>query len=359
MKRILIIRSSAIGDVVFATPIVSALRTTYPDAFIAWLVEPGIDQLLQPDPGINECILWPKQEWIALFKKGKLFNLLREVWSFRSALRNKKFEVVLDLQGILKSGVLGWLSGAPRRIGLGSREGSQWLMTEVVERGGKKARISSEYLHLSQRLRLDGGQFLPHLYLDQAAEASALLKLKDKKLVPGQYAVFAVFTTRPQKHWVNSGWKQLGQLTQQQISLTPLILGGAGERQEALELAAAIPGAVSLAGDTSLAEAVALIRHAGAVIGVDTGLTHMGIALSVPTVAIFGSTCPYTLTCRENAQVIWLGLSCSPCKRNPTCAGAWTCLKDISAERVFLELERVYRQEESYVMHQSNKFMQP
>lgn len=94
-------------------------------------------------------------------------------------------------------------------------------------------------------------------------------------------------------------------------------------------------------GNTSLGEAAALVRHAGAVVGVDTGLTHMGIAFSVPTVAIFGSTCPYTQTCRDNARVIWLGLPCSQCRRHPTCSGAFTCLRDISAERVFLELEKV------------------
>jgi heptosyltransferase-1 len=96
---------------------------------------------------------------------------------------------------------------------------------------------------------------------------------------------------------------------------------------------------VNLVGQTNLAEAAAVIRHAGAVIGVDTGLTHMGIAFARPTVAIFGSTCPYSVTGRDNARVIWLGLSCSPCRRKPTCGGAFTCLRDITAEHVLAELK--------------------
>jgi heptosyltransferase-1 len=75
-------------------------------------------------------------------------------------------------------------------------------------------------------------------------------------------------------------------------------------------------------------------------VGVDTGLTHMGIAFNTPTVAIFGSTRPYLDTRRDNAKVIWLGLECSPCRRNPTCHGAFTCLRDITPDQV-IEQARV------------------
>ena len=94
---------------------------------------------------------------------------------------------------------------------------------------------------------------------------------------------------------------------------------------------------ISLAGATRLPEAAALIRHAGLLVGVDTGLTHMGTAFATPTVALFGSTRPYLDTGRSNGRVIWLGLPCSPCRRRPTCDGAFTCLRDITADRVMDE----------------------
>lgn len=349
MKRILIVRTSAIGDVVFASPMAAALRRSYPDAHIAWLVEPGIDALLGADPCVDQRILWPKAEWKALWKAGRRLEVWRRLLALRHLLRAERFDTVLDLQGLLKSGLLAWLTGAPRRIGLGSREGSQWLMTEVLPRGGDAARISSEYLHLAQQLGLDCGDagssgcnlFVPHLHLEPQAEAAALAKLAGQGLAPGGYAVFAAFTTRPQKHWFNDSWQRLAQLVQQQTGLVPLLLGGPADCAAAAGLAGGAPNLVNLVGQTNLSEAAALIRHAGAVIGVDTGLTHMGIAFGVPTVAIFGSTCPYRVTCRDNAHVIWLGLSCSPCKRKPTCNGAWTCLRDISAERVMYELQQV------------------
>lgn len=347
MKRVLIVRTSAIGDVVFASPMAAALRRSYPDAHIAWLVEPGIDALLAHDPCVDQRILWPKSEWKALWKSGRRLEVLRRALALRRRLRAERFDTVLDLQGLLKSGLLAWLTGAPRRIGLGSREGSQWLMTEVVPRGGDAARISSEYLHLAQQLGLDCGDagssgcndFVPRLHLDPQAEAAALAKLAAQGLAPGRYAVFAAFTTRPQKHWFDDSWQRLAQLVQRQTGLTPLLLGGPADREAAAGLAGGAPNLINLVGQTNLSEAAALIRHAGAVIGVDTGLTHMGIAFGVPTVAIFGSTCPYRVTCRDNARVIWLGLGCSPCRRKPTCGGAWTCLRDISAERVMLELQ--------------------
>lgn len=339
MKNILIIRTSAIGDIVFASPIAEALKRTYPQAHIAWLVEPGTDTLIRPDPHIDERILWPKAEWKALWRDGHRMEVFRRMRAFRTMLREQQFDVAIDLQGLLKSGVLAWMTGAPRRIGLGSREGSQFLMTEIVSRGGDSARISSEYLYLAQQLGLDTGDFMPQLYLDPNVEARALERLAANGVTPGKYVVFAAFTTRPQKHWFVDAWQKLAPTVKQQTGLTPVLLGGPADREAATEIAAGTPTIVNLVGQTNLAEAAAVIRHAGAVIGVDTGLTHMGIAFARPTVAIFGSTCPYSVTGRDNARVIWLGLSCSPCRRKPTCGGAFTCLRDITPEHVLAELQ--------------------
>ena len=116
--------------------------------------------------------------------------------------------------------------------------------------------------------------------------------------------------------------------------LTPVILGGPADTEAAARIAAADPRIVNLAGKTRLPEAVAVIAHSALLIGVDTGLTHMGTALARPTVAIFGSTCPYTDTGRPTGSVIWLGMECSPCRRRPTCGGKFTCLRDITPAMV-------------------------
>ena len=336
-RRILIVRTSAIGDVVFASPIVAALKRSFPDACIAWLVEPVVAPLLEYDPGLDARIVWPKAEWAALWRQRRLLELLRAVLEFRRMLRAQRFDTVLDLQGLFKSGFLAWLTGAGQRIGLGSREGSQLLMTRVIPRGGNVARISSEYLHMAEQLGLDVGDFLPTLHLAPDADHGVRSLLAGHGLAPGRYAVFAAFTTRPQKHWFEDAWQTLAPKLAERTGLTPVLLGGPADAEAAARIAAGAPGLINLVGRTKLPEAAALVRGAGLLVGVDTGLTHMGIAFATPTVAIFGSTCPYTHTGRANARVIWLGLQCSPCKRRPTCGGAYTCLRDITPDRVLDE----------------------
>ena len=349
MTRILIVRTSAIGDIVFASPIAAALKAGWPDAHIAWLAEPGLGALVAADPAVDEVLMWPKAEWRRLWQERRLVALWRAVRRFRQELRQRHFDIAIDLQGLLKSGVVTWLSGAPRRIGLGSREGSQMLMTEVIPKRGVLERISSEYRYLAERLELPAGEFVPRLHADPGAEAKALARLAELGMAPGSYAVLAPFTTRPQKHWFEDAWQALAPQIRDELGLTPLMLGGPADAPAAARIASAGSGIVNLAGATGLAEAAALVKHAGLVIGVDTGLTHMGIAFARPTVAIFGSTRPYLDTGRPNARVIWLGLPCSPCRRHPTCGGAYTCLGEITPERVLDEARATLTQESATI----------
>ncbi|KAB2967136.1 glycosyltransferase family 9 protein [Zoogloea sp.] len=337
--RILIVRTSAIGDVVFASALPGAIRRAHPDAHIAWLVEPGIHELLLPDPAIDEVITWSKAEWVKLWKSGRKLELLGRVRQLRRELRARRFDVAVDLQGLLKSGFLTWLSGAPRRVGLGSKEGSQWLMSEVIPRGGEKARIGSEYQYLAQQMGFDAGDFLPTLTVAPETEAAVAARLQAHGLQAGRFAVFAPFTTRPQKHWFEDAWQALAPQLVEATGLTPVILGGPADQPAAARIAAADPRIVNLAGQTRLPEAAAVIARAALLIGVDTGLTHMGTALARPTVAIFGSTCPYQNTGRPTGSVIWLGMECSPCRRRPTCGGQFTCLRDITPQRVLQQAQ--------------------
>ncbi|MCG8122617.1 MAG: lipopolysaccharide heptosyltransferase, partial [Candidatus Thiodiazotropha taylori] len=142
---ILIVRLSAIGDIVFASPLIHALRQRYPRARISWLVQPESKALLEHHPELDEVVIWPRARWQALWKERRWLALWREVASFRRSLQEREFDLALDVQGLLKSGLLTWFSGAGQRIGLGSREGSQYLMTSSVEKGGEPRRIGCEY----------------------------------------------------------------------------------------------------------------------------------------------------------------------------------------------------------------------
>ncbi len=333
-RRILLVRLSAIGDIVFASPLVAALRRAYPTAHIAWLAQPECQELLAHHPDLDEVIVWPHRRWHALWEGRSWRELWREIRGFRRLLRDRHFDLAVDLQGLLKSGLLTHLSAAPERIGLGSREGSRLLMTRALPRGGDPGRIGSEYLFLAERLGLplNGFDMEIHYAAEDAAYAEALVA---ESLAGGAYAVICPFTTRPQKHWLASRWAELAGRLQDELGLLTLMLGGPADQGPATEIQRRAEGKlVNLTGQTSLLQAAAVVDRADLVVGVDTGLGHMGIAFRRPTLLLFGSTRPYRNTTRANARVLYHPLPCSPCRRKPTCHGEFTCMREIEVNDV-------------------------
>ncbi len=337
---ILIVRLSAIGDIVFSSPLVHALRQRYPRARISWLVQPESAALLEAHPELDEVIRWPRAEWTALWNSRRYLALWRAIKKFRGELRQRHFDLALDIQSLMKSGFLAWLSGARERIGLGSREGSQWLMSRVIEKGGEPRRIGSEYLYFAQQLDLPTDNFDMQIGLLEADKQAADALLAREDLVNG-FVVICPFTTRPQKHWFEHAWRRLIEQIRSDWQLPVVILGGPGDRVAATAIADAEPTLINLVGETSLREAAAIIARADLVVGVDTGLTHMGIAMQRPTLCLFGSTRPYLDTTHANAHVIYHALDCSPCRRHPTCNGRFDCMASITADEVMLEAERL------------------
>lgn len=338
---ILIVRLSAIGDIVFASPLVHALRRRYPRARISWLVQPESRSLLECHPELDEVIVWPREEWQRLWKARRWRELWRAVSAFRASLRSRRFDLALDVQGLMKSGLLAWLSGARERIGLASREGSRWLMTRVIERGGEPRRIASEYLHFARRLELPDARFEMCVGLAEEDRRHAGEWLRRQGLERG-FVVICPFTTRPQKHWFDASWRRLAERIGAEWGLGVVMLGGPGERRRSREIAAGEPpGVINQVGETTLRQAAAIIARASLVVGVDTGLTHMGIAMDRPTLCLFGSTRPYLETGHADARVIYHPRECSPCRRNPTCGGAFHCMADITVEEVMDEASRL------------------
>lgn len=333
MKRVLIIRLSAIGDLIFSVAFASALRQSYPKAFLAWLVDERFLGLMASQSALDEVIPWPRSKWIDLWNGRQYLRLAVEVVRFRAMLRNRQFDVAIDLQGLLKSGLMAWFSGASRRIGLGSREGSRFMMTEIYSRSGPKGHIASEYIGLAESLGLARVVF-PSWSNPTVIGIGSGTALNS----PAAFYAIAPFTTRPQKHWPASNWKRLVTLIYTRYSLAPLVIGTAQDAVVAEEIAASAPGGMSVAGLTSLEEVPSRIQSARFVIGVDTGWTHLGVALGLPVVAIFGSTHPYERSDWSPLRVVWLALPCSPCRRRPTCGGAFNCLTDIPPEMVLKEL---------------------
>ncbi|MEW8030526.1 MAG: glycosyltransferase family 9 protein [Candidatus Thiodiazotropha sp.] len=338
---ILIVRLSAIGDIIFATPLIHAIRQRYPGARISWLVQAESKGLLECHPELDRVIVWPRQEWEGHWKRRRWLDLWRAVRQFRQELKQHRFDVAMDVQSLMKSGFLAWLSGAGRRIGLGSREGSQWLMNRVIDKGGEPRRIASEYHYFAQQLELPVDEFEMHIGLsdEDCSHADALVSANG---LERGFIVICPFTTRPQKHWSNTSWNALLDALAEQWQLPAVMLGGPGDRSSSTAIGGRNrDGLVNLVGETTLRQAAALISRAGLIIGVDTGLTHMGIAMNRPTLCLFGSTRPYLDTTHENGAVIYHPRQCSPCKRKPTCNGSFDCMRDIKVAEVIGHASRL------------------
>lgn len=323
-QRILIVRISALGDLVFCTSLLQGLRRAYPKAHIAWLAQAGVAGILEGDPRLSELIRLPPNSFG--FPSGLLATR-----RFLSAL--PAFDWVIDAQGLFKTRLLCRWVRARHRIGFESREPGRFMMDTLIAKGGDVAEISSEYRFAAQHLAgHDPGapSLFPLLPMRQRVhEQMAAVGLR------AGFIALCPFTTRPQKHWVEEYWPDLAaRLIARRLG--PCVLMGApADRVAAQRIMQTMPkGTVDLVGKTQTQDLPAWLEQAGLVVGVDTGLTHIGVAVQRPVLALFGSTCPYTRGTDSPLRVMYDALPCAPCKRHPTCAMAYTCMRDLTPERV-------------------------
>lgn len=323
-QRILILRLSALGDLVFCTSLLQGLRAAYPQAHIAWLAGAGFSALLEHDSRLNELLRLPAD---ALSGPGGWLRTRRQLGALPA------FDWVIDAQGLFKTRLLARFVPAAVRLGFRSREPGGFLLQRLFDKGGDAALISSEYRFLAQQLGgRDPGP--PTLFAGLAQRRAVHEQMQQAGLHAG-FVALCPYTTRPQKHWTEEYWPELATRLAKADIGPCAILGGPGDRKAAQRLMARMPaGTVNLVGRTALAELPAWIEQAGLVIGVDTGLTHIGVAVQRPVLALFGSTCPYTRGASSPLRVLYDALPCSPCRRHPTCNGAYTCLRDLTPARV-------------------------
>ncbi|WP_367027557.1 glycosyltransferase family 9 protein [Methylococcus sp. ANG] len=338
---ILIVRLGAIGDIVFASALIPVLRQAFPDARLVWLADEANKDLLIHNPRLDRVATWPRARWARLRKEGHYGILLKELRALVRSLREERFDWVLDLQGLMKSGVWAALAGGKTRIGLGSREGSQFLMTKRIDRRTESNTIGSEYLKLAVELGLDTEAFAMDFVPGDEAETEAGTILEALG-IRRPYAAIFPFTTRPQKHWIDGNWSALADEISARYGWPVVMLGGPGDTERAEGIRNRCRSDLkNLAGKTGLAVSGALIRRSALGIGVDTGLTHMSIALGRPTLALFGSTAPYLETGRSDAVVLYEALPCSPCERRPTCDGAFTCMARLTVEKTLAAIDGI------------------
>ena len=333
------IRTSSIGDIIFSLPFVLAIKNTYPSCEITWLVDKRFEQLVQSDHLINKVISWQKDEWLALLSKRKYFLLFKIFCGFIKNLRTVKYDLVIDLQGLLRTNIFTKCCAAKKRISLGSEFFGSFFVDTVLPRDHSSRRISSEYFKLAKSLKLNYKDFLPRF--DFPDEYLLTVESRFKPLKSKNFFVIAPFTTRPEKHWLNNHWINLVDLLIHKYQLRCIVLGKVENYEQKMLISTLEEKTTSLVGKTSLIEAAGIIKLAQFFIGVDTGLTHMSVSLKKKTIALFGSTCPYLNPVYSTSKVIWLNQKCSPCVRYPNIKSNLSCLNGIHPEIVENEIEKL------------------
>ncbi len=327
VPRILIVRLSAIGDVIVTTPVSRALREAFPDAHIAWAVEALSAPVLEANPYLDEVLVWERSS--ASFR-------LRDYLEFVGRLRRRRFDWIVDCQGNLRSGVVSRLATRRGLVGNTQAKESASIFYDVrVPRDPHDRSSRRRCLDLLRPLGVETAdkRMVLRVTPEEQAAARGLLDRSAEHSVTRIALIPA--TTWPQKHWLPDRWGALAALIKAELGANPLILGGPADRPLAAAIQAAAGGACTdLAGQTSLRSALAVLSLCSAAVAVDTGLMHASVALGVPTVGLAGASWWPGFEDYEGFSLIREPMACSPCLHRPTCAGRFDCMAALDVERV-------------------------
>lgn len=338
VRKILVVRLSARGDVVLASPLAGALRRTFPHAHLVWVAEERTAEMIRHNPHLNAVIVWERASWKRMARRGRWAALVHAVLDFLDDLRGRGFDVALDAQGLLRSGAVAFLSGARTRIGLNSKEGSSLLMTGVVRAEDSRA-IAAANRRFAAALGLETAEFALEIPRSRREREAAGRMMADEGLEDGFLAA-CPFTTRFYKHWFEDRWSELIERLPGRTGLPVALLGGPSDRPAADRILEGVEGKVAdFVGRTTLGEAAALVERCTALVGVDTGMTHMAHAFRRPAVALFGSNTPYLDPPGPQAAILHSGRACSPCRGRLQCDGRIDCMRDLTVELVLDAVE--------------------
>ncbi|MBI4823004.1 MAG: glycosyltransferase family 9 protein [Nitrospirae bacterium] len=299
-RKILVIKPSSLGDVIHSLPFLNSIRKCFPQAEIHWVIAKEFQELPDSHPMIDKLWVINKGEWKV---PSKAWDTLKEVMTLFRELKKERFDITVDLQGLLRSGLITMASGAKIRIGLKGfkegREGSRFFYTHRVS-GGKFVHAVERYMRVADFLGCDTSEIKFPL-----PDVSSVLPIAPP------YAVIV-----PGARWQTKKWRseRFGELASM-LPIKSLVIGTNADDAIADEIVKASKGnAVSLTGKTNLKELIGILKNAMFVVSTDSGPMHIASALSVPVFALFGTTSPLrTGPYGDIHTIITAGLPCAPC----------------------------------------------
>lgn len=333
-KNILIVKLSAIGDVIHALPVAHALKKKYPQARITWVVEKAAYELLTNNPDIDEVILFDKPQ----FKS--LAGIITNGYSFGKKLKSYKFDLAIDLQGLFKSAVISYLSGAPKRLVYCNARELSHLVGQRVCGEYEQGHVVDRYLDVARHLNctVEDVQFPIHITEAEVQKTVAIANHAGMRMET-PYIVLAPGTNWPSKCWPPAHFAKLADILYNS-NIIPVIVGGANDKRLAQEIIAhtkILP--IDLTGRTSMKQLAYIIKRSQAFVGGDTGPMHLAVAVGTKVVALFGPTDPGRNGPYGNQHNVLLApVSCQGCWKRQ-CPEQKDCMESIVPDSVYQALQ--------------------
>jgi heptosyltransferase I len=357
-SKILLIKLSAVGDVVHTIPVLNKLRRRFPAARLDWLVTPAIAELLRHNPAISNVIEFARDDWSVPWRPLRL----------AAKLRSTGYDLVVDMHGQFRTAIFTLATGAPIRIGFdrprasvwdasprkfpqetrkhawqGAREGSWLAYTHHIPVPTLDLHAVDRYLNVGPLLGLHGGHADFSFPISPGASSRIEALLDYYGAAGKKLAVLAPGTIWETKQWRSEGFAEVARHFLQQ-GFAVVLAGAARERAACAEVAKLTPGVVNLAGETTLSEVAALIRRATICVTNDSGPMHLAVALDRPVVSVFGPTDPIWIgPYGRGDAVLQASLPCSPCylRQLSRCRHSHACMTEVSARSVIERAESI------------------
>ncbi len=332
--KILVVRLSAVGDVVRTVPAVHAIRKRFPESRIHWLVEDRCAEMIDGLDCIDATVQVPRRQW----KKTGPLGKIRGFFRFTRKLRTEGYDLFIDMHGILKSGLYGAMARIPRRTGYPRGIAKEWntlFSTETIPvEPERMSRYERNFL-MARYFDPDAEEIRPPLPLDEGDRKFAREFFREHELDP-EFTAFIYPGTSPRGRYKRWMPERYGELVDRlaEAEFRCIIGWGPGEEPIVETLTAAASNSPVVPPLTTLKQLAALIESSRVFIGGDTGPMHMASLLGTPVVTIFGPSDPVI---NEPARftpfrIVRSGVDCSPC-RNKDCDHL-SCLTAITTDHV-------------------------
>ncbi|MFV9645509.1 MAG: lipopolysaccharide heptosyltransferase II [Desulfobacterales bacterium] len=338
--NILIVKLSAIGDVIHTVPALNVIRKKYPDAHITWLVEEAAYSVIKGHKALDRIIVSKRKTWLQGFARRSRLKNIREACGFIKDLRDTRYDLILDFQALLKSGVLIGLARGGRKIGFDKgmqhQEHSYLFLNERVPPVDMELHALTRGMMLLESIGIQSREVVFNLPVsDPDRNIANNLLMQHGIKTPEPLVAINPMAKWKTKLWDNLKFSNLADRLIEQANADVIFTGGQ-EDSEAIEhiISNMKSEATNLSGKTDLKTLAALYEQASIVVSTDTGPMHLAAAIGTPVVALFGPTAPWrTGPFGDSHQIVRAGLECSPCFKRQ-CKTA-ECMKQITVDQVF------------------------